>query len=113
MRWSPDGKNITVAQKGGEIKSFDPRQNGESNSTLTHTGPKAVKLAYVDDSFIITSGFNKQAEREFAVWDTRNLTQKVAGGYLGNGLGVGHLYFDEQHQLLFSAGRGEQQIGIW
>ena len=78
-----------------------------------HTGPKAIKLAWIDDNFFLTSGFNKQAEREFALWDSRDLSQSVSRGALGDGLGVGHLYFDEQHNLLFTAGRGEMHIGIY
>ena len=78
-----------------------------------HTGPKAIKLAWIDDNFFLTSGFNKQAEREFALWDSRDLSQSVTRGALGDGLGVGHLYFDEQHNLLFTAGRGEMHIGIY
>jgi hypothetical protein len=61
----------------------------------------------------LTSGFDKQANREFAVWDSRNLSQAIVRAPLGNGLGVGHLYFDEQHNLLFMAGRGEMHIGIY
>jgi hypothetical protein len=61
----------------------------------------------------LTSGFNKQAEGEFALWDSRDLSQSVSRGALGFGLGVGHLYFDEQHNLLFIAGRGEMHIGIY
>jgi len=74
---------------------------------LTHTGPKNCKIAWVDENFFITSGSNKAAEREYSVFDRRNIGQKVAGGYLGTGLGVGYLYVDEQHKILYSAGRGE------
>lgn len=113
MRWNPNGKTLGVICKGGQFLDFDPRVEGSVVKTLTHNGPKACKLAWIDENFFMTSGSNKQAEREYAVWDRRDLTQKVAGGPLGGGLGVGHLYFDEQHKVLYSAGRGEQQIGIW
>lgn len=73
---------------------------------VSHTGPKAQKLAFIDNDFWVTSGFNKQPEREFALWDSRNLTQSLARGPLGEGLGVGHIYYDEQHNLLTLAGRG-------
>lgn len=113
MRWNPDGKTLGVVCKGGEMVNFDPRSKGEIMRGPSHNGPKACKLAWVDENFLITSGSSKQAEREYAVWDRRDMSKKVAGGFLGTGLGVGHLYFDEQHKLLYSAGRGEQQIGIW
>lgn len=78
-----------------------------------HLGPKAQKLAWIDDTFTLTSGFNKQAEREYAIWDQRNIGAPVVSGAIGDGMGVGHLYFDREHNLLFMAGRGEMKIGIY
>lgn len=93
--------------------SYDPRQQGSAQTGVSHNGPKAIKLSWLDDDFFMTSGFNKQAERKFAFWDSRNLAQPVTEGALGDGLGVAHLYFDEQHNILFTAGRGEMHIGIY
>jgi len=28
-------------------------------------------------------------------------------------MGVGHIYFDREHNVLYSAGRGEMKIGIY
>ena len=113
MKWNPKGDRLGVVIKGGNMYSYDPRSPSSVQQGNAHTGPKAIKLAWLDDNFYLTSGFNKQAEREFAVWDSRNLQQAVTRGNLGDGLGVGHLYFDEQHNLLFTAGRGEMHIGIY
>lgn len=113
MRWSPSGDKLTVVVKGGDVHSYDPRSEGPALTTKCHIGPRSCKIAYIDDNSFITVGSNKQAEREYAVWDARNISEKVAGGHLGQGLGVGHIYFDEEHKILYSAGRGESQIGIW
>ena len=62
---------------------------------------------------IVTSGFSKQAEREFGIWDLRNLSEgPVATGALGDGSGVGHIYFDRGHNLLYTSGRGDSRILI-
>lgn len=37
----------------------------------------------------------------------------MAKGKLGDGAGVGHLYYDQAHQILYNAGRGDMQIGIY
>jgi hypothetical protein len=38
------------------------------------------------------------------------MEKPTARGVLGDGLGIGHLYFDDEHKLLFVAGRGESSI---
>lgn len=63
----------------------------------THGGPKAQKNAWVNDTTLITSGFSKSAEREYATWDLRNTSEAVARAKLGDGAGVGHIYFDTDH----------------
>jgi len=78
-----------------------------------HEGPRACKFGYLEDGLIISGGSNKMAEREYAIWDVRNLEKKVVGGPLGSGLGVGHLYIDQQHKIVYCAGRGESNIGMW
>jgi hypothetical protein len=35
---------------------------------------KAAKLAWVDEQYIISSGFDKSAQREYGVWDSRDLS---------------------------------------
>jgi WD40 repeat protein len=59
MRWNPDGKTLGVICKGGALLNFDPRVEGSVLKGITHTGPKACKLAWVDENILITSGSNK------------------------------------------------------
>jgi hypothetical protein len=73
MKWSPRGDKLGVLTKGGHFLNFDPRVEGSIVTSIAHAGAKAQKLAFIDDEFFITSGFNKQAEREYAMWDIRQL----------------------------------------
>ena len=59
MRWSPSGNRLAVSVKGGAMQIFDPRVQGSSINGSTHLGPKACKLAWIDEDKIITSGSNK------------------------------------------------------
>lgn len=43
----------------------------------------------------------------------RKGNEAVHRAALGEGAGVAHLYFDRAHGLLYSAGRGDMQIGIY
>ena len=113
MRWSPHGNLLATTCKGGSLIVHDPRHADAAMKTTAHNGPKAQKLAWIDNDSFITSGFSKTAEREYAAWDARNLEAPVAKGMLGDGLGVAHLNFDENHKILYVAGRGETQIGMY
>jgi coronin-1B/1C/6 len=65
----------------------------------------------VDNDTIISSGFNKLNEREWAVWDIRQQGQgPLASGPLGEGSGIPHVYFDREHKLMYNAGRGDGSI---
>jgi len=77
---------------------FDIRkQDTDVLAFKCHDGPKAQKNAWINDTTLITSGFSRQAEREYATWDIRNTAQPVARAKLGDGAGVGHIYFDIEH----------------
>lgn len=112
MRWSPNGDKICIMKKTGFIH-FDPRSLDVIARASCHLGPKSQKVAWIDNEKFITSGFAKTSEREFCIWDSRNTTEPVSRGLLGDGNGVGHLYYDEQHNLLHVAGRGEMDIKMF
>lgn len=94
MQWSPKGDQLGVISKGGEMCIYDPRIPEMVNKVRVHEGPRACKFGYIEDGKILSGGSNKMAEREYAIWDTRDLSKKVVGGPLGFGLGVGHIYID-------------------
>lgn len=72
---------------------FDIRGKAEdAMQVVAHSGPKANKHAWLNPNTIISSGFNRQAKREYAIWDTRMFKEASARGQLGEGAGVAHLY---------------------
>jgi hypothetical protein len=90
---------------------IDPRVEESVLSGASHNGAKSQKIQFIDDELVITSGFSRMNEREWAVWDLRQLAEgPVASGQLGDGSGIGHIYFDREHKLLFNAGRGDGSV---
>lgn len=113
LRWNPSANQVGLPCKGGNLLFLDPRKEGSAIQSKAHASQKSQKLAWIDDTSFITSGFSKQAEREFMVWDQRNLTEAVSRGSLGSSSGVAHITFDQQHHLMYMAGRGDSVIGIY
>lgn len=113
MRWSPLGDKLAVMKKQGGLIQYDPRKLDAISRSTAHLGAKSQKCAWIDNDTLFTSGFDKSAVREYAIWDLRNLSDPVSRGPLGDGLGIAHLYYDEQHNLMHVAGRGEMNISMF
>jgi len=84
LRWNPEGTLNSVSSKGGKLTIFDIRGKDEdAMQVMTHNGPKAQKHAWLNPNTLISSGFNRQAKREYAIWDMRSFKEPVARGELG------------------------------
>lgn len=60
LRWSPKGDLMAINSKGGKCSVFDIRKKDTDVLAFkTHDGPKAQKNAWVNDTTLITSGFNR------------------------------------------------------
>lgn len=75
LEWSHNGSLLGAITKDRTLNIFDPRKEGPALSTSTHEGARPQKLTWLgNSSTIFTAGFSKVAEREYAVWDTRDLS---------------------------------------
>lgn len=115
LNWDLCGKVMALSMKGGKFSLFDIRCNDKTIADIaqTHNGPKSQKNVWLNDHTILTSGFNRKAEREYATWDLRNLSKETARSKFGNGSGVGHIYCDQALGLVWCAGRGDMGVGMW
>ena len=113
MRWNPAGDLLGCMVKKNKMAVFDPRMEDSICMAASHQGPRAQKIAWIDNETFVTAGFNTSAQREFAVWDLKNLDQPMAKGDMGEGTGISHITYDREHDLLFNAGRGDSSIKFW
>jgi len=111
MQWKPDGKILGTMIKGSQMAFFDPRAESSVWQQASHEGTKAQKMQWISDVIVVTAGFNKMNEREFALWDIRQQgASPIATGELPDGSGTPHIYFDREHGLLYNSGRGDGSI---
>jgi hypothetical protein len=93
---------------------FDPRKEGAALTTPTHEGARPQKLVWLGNSQnIFTAGFSKVAEREFAVYDTRDLANPLIRKRLDDYAGIPYPFFDEDSKVLFIAGKGESAVSFF
>lgn len=114
LKWSPSGNLLSLNEKKGKLTIIDIRANTEGGlSTISHPGPKAQNNCWVNENTLVSIGFDKEAKRKYCVWDTRNFSEPLVREDLGSGNSVQRLYFDHEHNLLFSTGRGSMEISLW
>ena len=95
MRWSPKGDVLALMLKNKTMTFFDPRSKDSVLSNPAHQSARAQKIAWINDETVVTVGFDKQQQREYAVWDLRNLSDgPIATDALGSEGSIPSLHFD-------------------
>ena len=114
LEWSHDGSLLGAITKDKNLFVFDPRNNDVCSSVAAHEGARPQKLVWLGDSKTIMScGYSKLSEREFAIWDARNFASPVTKRRLDDYSGVPYTYFDEEHKVVFVAGKGESAVSYF
>ncbi len=113
MEWNYNGSLICCTSKDKNIYVSDPRSDKIIIKTKAHDSPKTMKMTWIDENQIITTGFNKSNTREMKLWDIRkvkddlsieNHTQNIT---IDHQSGIPTPYFDYDIKLLYVFGRGE------
>ena len=113
IRWSPDGKMLAGEVKNKTMVIFDPRQESSVIKSPGHVGPRQQRLQWADNETLITSGFDREAKRQWGAWDLRNMEQPLMQGPLIEGSGVPYLFYDREYNILIMAGRGDNTCGVY
>ena len=54
-------------------------------------------MQWIDESTILTTGFDREAKRQWGIWDLRNMEQSLMLGPLNEGSGVPYFFFDREY----------------
>ena len=63
-----------------------------------------------DKDKLVTVGFTKTAEREFSLWDPKNLAEPLGHQTLDSMSGMIMPFYDAENSILFLAGKGDGNI---
>ena len=79
LHWNYNGSLFCVSTKDKKHRIFDPRQNTVVQEYAPHDGTKCSKMVWIGDTNqIVTTGFNRGSQREWKMWDSRNLAKPIA-----------------------------------
>jgi len=108
--WSANGSQLVTTCKDKKLRIVDPRQNKIATEVEAHQGIKGARAIYLGVDKIFSCGFTKTSEREFAIWDSRNLATRLNSTIVDSASGLLMPFYDEDTKVLFLGGKGDGNI---
>jgi WD40 repeat protein len=108
--WNRNGSLIATSCKDKKLRILDPRTNRIAAETEGHQGVKGSRVVYLGMDKLFSVGFTKTSEREFAIWDSRNLSARLTSQSVDSASGLLMPFYDEDTKILFLGGKGDGNI---
>ena len=85
-----------------------PLQEGDG-----HSGTKPSRVIFCGTTNkLFTTGFTRQSDRQYAVWDVTNLSKALTMENIDTGSGVMFPFYDEGTKVVYVAGKASLQIYV-
>lgn len=111
LDWSFAGQLVCTTCKDKKLRVVDPRQNKVAAEGEGHAGVKGSRAIFLGRSDRIFSvGFSKGSEREFAIWDVKDLSKPLVRQSIDSGSGLIMPFFDTDNSILYLTGKGDGNI---
>ncbi|ELP88950.1 Coronin, putative, partial [Entamoeba invadens IP1] len=112
--WNKNGSQLVSTCKDKKMRIIDPRQQTMVADVIAHQGSKGMRCLWMTNfDMILTTGFSRNAEREMAFWDERNLEKPVAHQTVDNQSGILMPFFDADSSILYIGGKGDGTISYY
>jgi coronin-1B/1C/6 len=74
---------------------------------MAHQGVKGSRVCWLGDSDrLLTTGFSRTSDRQFAVFDLRNMAEPIKSENVDTMSGILMPFFDNDTKMLYLAGKG-------
>ncbi|GAB1605739.1 coronin-2B-like isoform X3 [Argonauta hians] len=111
LTWNRDGSLFATTSKDRKIRVLDPRTAVVAIEGNGHQGVKASKSVFLGDTNqIFTTGFSRSSERQYAIWDVRNMTKSLKTEVVDFSSGILFPFYDHDSKVVFLAGKGDGNI---
>eukprot|EP01114_Cavostelium_apophysatum_P010861 TRINITY_DN24_c0_g1_i1.p1 TRINITY_DN24_c0_g1~~TRINITY_DN24_c0_g1_i1.p1 ORF type:complete len:451 (-),score=132.88 TRINITY_DN24_c0_g1_i1:101-1453(-) len=109
--WNTNGSLIVTTSKDKKIRVIDPRANSVVQEAVAHEGVKGGRSIWLGNKEkIFSCGFTKTSEREYAIWDPKDLSKPLNRTSVDSASGILMPFFDNDTNVLFLAGKGDGNI---
>ncbi|BFZ14229.1 hypothetical protein BsWGS_17268 [Bradybaena similaris] len=110
VSWGQDGRLIASTCKDKQIRIVDPRTAAVAMSTEGHQSAKAAKITFVTEHQVFTTGFARNSDRQYALWDIRKAGAPLMIEELDSSSGILLQYYDPDTRVMYVAGKGDGNI---
>jgi len=102
---------VATSCKDKFLRVFDPRDSKVTATVDDHPGAKGGRVIWLGrKDLIFTCGFGKGSERQYALYDPRNLSSRLALQVIDNSSSTLLPFYDNDLGILYLGGKGDGNI---
>lgn len=75
-----------------------------------HDGAKPSQVAYLKEGQLFTTGFSRMSERQYALWDEKDLSAPITLQEIDSSNGVMFIFYDPDTSMIYLCGKGDSLI---
>jgi hypothetical protein len=107
--WNRDGSLIAATCKDKKIRVVDVRKNELLAEGSGHEGTKPSRVVFCGSN-LFTTGYSRMSERQYALWNPKDLSKPLTLENIDSGSGVLFPFWDEGTNMVYLVGKGDTQI---
>lgn len=102
-----EGSHIATTSKDKMLRVIEPRSGIVVAQGMAHNGTKQSKVVFLNDGRVLTTGFSKHSDRQYAIWDQHDLKKPLVAADVDSASGILQPFFDYETKTLYLCGKGE------
>jgi len=111
LDWNFNGSLMVTSCKDKKLRVVDPRAGKVVQEGEAHQGVKGSRAIWLGSKEkIFSCGFTKTSEREYCLWDPKDLSKPISREQVDSASGLLMPFYDNDTSVLFVAGKGDGNI---
>lgn len=105
-----DGSLIATTSKDKKLRVIEPRSSNVVSEGVCHMGTKCSKVVFLDNDRLLTTGFSRHSDRQYAIWNQHDLKKSLAHEVIDSSSGIVTPFYDYDTKMCYFAGKGDGNI---
>ncbi|CRK92733.1 CLUMA_CG006239, isoform A [Clunio marinus] len=102
-----EGSHIATTSKDRMLRVIEPRTGIVVTQGIAHNGMKQSKVVFLHDDKLLTTGFSKRSDRQYAIWNQHDLKNPLVAAEIDSASGILNPFYDYETKTLYLCGKGE------
>jgi len=109
--FSYTASHFVAVSKDKKIRVFDSHSGKVTQEGDSHAGSKGSRVVWLGDSDqVLTTGFSRTSDRQYALYDTKDLSKALKTENVDTSSGIMMPFYDEDSKMVYLAGKGDGNI---